>query len=96
MHYCPARFAGNSSSAPSIFPSAIIMQMWQCPLLLLSVSLIAAINTQQMPSQRLEPNQVAELVEQQQQQQQHQAHTQQQQQPQQQQTREVSKAENKV
>lgn len=41
----------------------IIMQLWQCPLLLM-VSLIAAINTQQTPSQqRFEPNQVAELVE---------------------------------
>jgi hypothetical protein len=38
------------------------MQFWQCPLLLM-VSLIAAINTQQTPSQRLEPNQVAGLVE---------------------------------
>ncbi|KAI9563079.1 putative AST-B/myoinhibitory peptide-like precursor [Daphnia sinensis] len=39
------------------------MQLWQCPLLLM-VSLIAAINTQQTPSQqRFEPNQVAELVE---------------------------------
>ncbi len=45
----------------------IIMQFWQCPLLLM-VSLIAAINTQQTPSQRLEPNQVAGLVELQQQQ----------------------------
>lgn len=43
------------------------MQFWQCPLLLM-VSLIAAINTQQTPSQRLEPNQVAGLVELQQQQ----------------------------
>ncbi|XP_046642793.1 prothoracicostatic peptides-like isoform X1 [Daphnia pulicaria] len=38
------------------------MQFWQCPLLLM-VSLIAAINTQQTPSQRFEPNQVAGLVE---------------------------------
>ena len=41
------------------------MQFWQCPLLLM-VSLIAAINTQQTPSQRLEPNQMDGLVEQQQ------------------------------
>lgn len=38
------------------------MQFWQCPLLLM-VSLIAAINTQQTPSQRLEPNQVAGFVQ---------------------------------
>jgi hypothetical protein len=38
------------------------MQFWQCPLLLM-VSLIAAINTQQTPSQRLQPNQVAGLAE---------------------------------
>lgn len=40
----------------------IIMQFWHCPLMLM-VSLIAAINTEQTPSQRLEPNQG--LVEQQ-------------------------------
>lgn len=39
------------------------MQFWHCPLMLI-VSLIAAINTEQTPSQRLEPNQGLEQQDQ--------------------------------